>query len=671
MIAADSAEGRAVAFWAFLLRELAPRPGRMAAVARIATCCTIVVFTTMLYKIPEPAYAAYIVFFLGRGDTVVTLETGIAGGIASTLATLLTLILYMLDASEPALRLPLMAGSTFLGMFILRTMETGPITFYASFVMVVTQSIIDDFPSLEALTRFVLWLWVVVLLPDVVTVLINLLTSPQPALLARQQALTLMEAVSAVLRCGEPLDLTRESAEILDLVDLRQRAGLLDRSLRANAAIDNSLIEAVEELVSQAMMLPPDTTLEVRMDLAAACDTCREAFSRGVEPGTSAEEHVAAIDIASLTPAVRPVVVAMRHTLERFSTGLTERRVHRSETLAKHVRSAFAADAFSNPDHARFALKTTIAAMAAYITYTGLDWSGIRTSLITCFFVALGTLGETMHRLTLRLSGAAIGGLIGGLCIVYVLPTMTDIGDLCLLIAGVSAVCAWVATSSELLAYAGMQMALAFYLGVLQAYEPSTDLTVLRDRMVGILLGNVLMSVVFSMFWPVTAVGQARNGLAAAFRSLAIVVRDTVPSPGFANRMDVARAIVMARKLMGLAVFETLMLPEAPTRRPIGHALLADLGKIVGAVFVVVEQGSGEAVDEVLRKHDAAVATWFEECADALRAARPLPSPPASQTLDLALSALPEDARAETRAAIEARLLLLSNMCSVGSHAVY
>lgn len=466
MIAIDSAGGRAGAFRAFLLRELAPRPGRLAAVARIATCCTIVVATTMLYRIPEPAYSAYIVFFLGRGDTAVTLETGIAGAIGSTLATLLTLILYMLDAGEPALRLPLMAGSAFLGMFILRTTAIGPVIFLAAFLMVVMQSIIDVIPDLEALTHFILWLWVVVLVPDAVTVLVNVMTGPHPARLARQKALGLMELMSAALRRGGSPQLERESAEALELVDIRQRAGLFDRGLRARTSADTSLIEIVEELITLAMMLPPDTPPEVRMDLAATCDACREAFSRGVAPTLPVAEGAPASDIARLTPAGRPVVVAMRRVLERLATGLTERTAPPPQTLAQHARSMFSADAFSNPDHARFALKTTIAAMAAYIIYTGLDWPGIRTALITCFFVALGTLGETMHKLTLRLSGALIGGLIGGLCIVFVLPWMTDIGELCLLIAGASAVFAWVATSSELLAYAGMQMALAFYLGV-------------------------------------------------------------------------------------------------------------------------------------------------------------------------------------------------------------
>ena len=77
--------------------------------------------------------------------------------------------------------------------------------------------------------------------------------------------------------------------------------------------------------------------------------------------------------------------------------------------------------------------------MVVYAVYTLLDWPGMRTSIVTCFFVALGSLGETVHKLVLRLSGALLGGLIAGLCIVFVLPHMTDIGQLCALIFVVSA----------------------------------------------------------------------------------------------------------------------------------------------------------------------------------------------------------------------------------------
>ena len=40
--------------------------------------------------------------------------------IAATLAVALTLLFYIVDSGEPALRIPLMAFSTFVGMFLVR-----------------------------------------------------------------------------------------------------------------------------------------------------------------------------------------------------------------------------------------------------------------------------------------------------------------------------------------------------------------------------------------------------------------------------------------------------------------------------------------------------------------------------------------------------------------------
>src|SRR5277367_1634952 len=218
--------------WSFLRDELAARPGRVAASARIAGGCVLVVAIAMIYQIPLPAYMAYLVFLVSQRETASTLLTGVVGSLAVTLAVMLSLLLYTLDAAEPALRLPLMAGSTFLGMFLVRTMTLGPVAFLAGYVLVLSQTLIDEFPSLEALTRSVLWLWVVVAVPAVLTVLINLAIGARPARLARQSALRLFDAVTAALRDGVSGDMRRHQTDVVALVELRARAGMLDHDLR-------------------------------------------------------------------------------------------------------------------------------------------------------------------------------------------------------------------------------------------------------------------------------------------------------------------------------------------------------------------------------------------------------------------------------------------------------
>src|SRR5271156_2896877 len=121
--------------WSFLRDELAARPGRVAASARIAGGCVLVVAIAMIYQIPLPAYMAYLVFLISQKETASTLLTGVVGSLAVTRAVVLSLLLYALEAAEPALRLPLMAASTFGAMFLARTMALGPVAFLAGYVL--------------------------------------------------------------------------------------------------------------------------------------------------------------------------------------------------------------------------------------------------------------------------------------------------------------------------------------------------------------------------------------------------------------------------------------------------------------------------------------------------------------------------------------------------------
>jgi multidrug resistance protein MdtO len=243
-------------------------------------------------------------------------------------------------------------------------------------------------------------------------------------------------------------------------------------------------------------------------------------------------------------------------------------------------------DALSNPAHWQFALKTTIAIMIVYSVYTMLDWPGLRTSIITCFFVALGSVGETVQKLLLRLSGAIIGGLIAGLSIVFLLPHFTDIGQLSALTAVVALFAGWVATSSERLSYAGLQIAFAFFLGLLQTYSPATDLTVLRDRVVGIILGNIVMTLVFSSLWPESAVSRLRAALADAQRYTANLLSSRVEQS--ANRQGTVEALTRARHFEELSRLELEVLPDGISQR----AQIPDVNEMerrAAAAFVATE----------------------------------------------------------------------------------
>ena len=71
------------------------------------------------------------------------------------------------------------------------------------------------------------------------------------------------------------------------------------------------------------------------------------------------------------------------------------------------------------------------------------------------------------------------------------------------------------------ISYAGWQIAFAFFLTVLQGFERTTNMVVARDRVLGILLGNALMSIVFLHLWPVRLAPRISQGVSRALDALA------------------------------------------------------------------------------------------------------------------------------------------------------
>jgi multidrug resistance protein MdtO len=158
----------------------------------------------------------------------------------------------------------------------------------------------------------------------------------------------------------------------------------------------------------------------------------------------------------------------------------------------------FVKDAFVNPDHLKFALAGTAAAMLCYVVYVALHWPGISTAVTTCALTALSNIGSSRQKQMLRVGGAAIGGLVFGLgSQILVLPYIDSIVGLTILFAIVTGISAYVATSSPRLSYAGLQMAFAFYLINVTDFSISLDLTIGRDRVIGVLLGIASMWLVF------------------------------------------------------------------------------------------------------------------------------------------------------------------------------
>jgi multidrug resistance protein MdtO len=601
--------------------ELAPREGRWAAVARIATGSAITVVIAMVFQIPQPTYMAYIVFLISKDEKNATLTSALGGLVAVTLAILLVLCLELIDTAEPALRLPLMAMATFAAMFTARTFALGPISFLAGFVIVLLQSLVDDVPSAEALTRATLWTWVVIFVPVAVTVLANLLFGQGAVAFINRSVRKVLKECEVSLVNGDYRELLPEwRAQLMPVLETAQHS--TERPTRTNRLTPPVIRTLLDALVIMEA-LPDALPGSLREELASQLQACRLAIASKLVLATheSLSPPSQSVD-ASIEPSA--AIIALRSTLSVLLGEIVRPDSQPNSSQAHHPpRRLFVTDAFNNPSHWQFALKTAMAVMISYAIYTLLDWPGMRTAIVTCFFVALSSLGETVHKLALRLSGAIIGGLIAGLCIVFVLPYLTDIGQLCLLIAAVSVGAAWVATSSELLSYAGMQIAFAFFLGILQGYAPATDLTVLRDRIAGILLGNIVITIAFSAFWPESARSGVRAALADALRAIGDVIRR--PLDAEESRIRTVQALVRADHSRTLSLFELRMLPSH-ARESSTVPSVAAIERLAGAAFVLTT----DAISPHAKPGStAALAEWAESAADNLSINLPLPPSPA------------------------------------------
>ncbi|WP_248797675.1 FUSC family protein [Pseudomonas sp. MWU13-2105] len=160
------------------------------------------------------------------------------------------------------------------------------------------------------------------------------------------------------------------------------------------------------------------------------------------------------------------------------------------------------ADAFENPVYPQFAFKTLLATLLCYLLYTAVNWPGIHTAMLTCLITAMPSLEKTLHKGLLRILGCLVGSALALLCMVWVVPRIDSIVGLLLMSLPVLGLAAWVSAGSPRSSYAGIQIVFGFALALLADFAPMTDLSEIRDRLVGILLGVGVTALIHVGLWP-------------------------------------------------------------------------------------------------------------------------------------------------------------------------
>src|SRR5438477_7792239 len=181
-------------------RELASTRLREIRTAIMVGGAVLCVIISMTLQVPELSLSAYMVFFISKESKFLTTVTGVIGLIGATIGIGSTLLLYKFTYGHPELRIPGMAISLFLGMWLSRIFVLGPLGFLIGFVVAVSQSVGEAVPSPEQLVRDILWLWVAIAYAVGLTVVLNLLFLPDsagpPAHLPKPQSFFVSAAVT-------------------------------------------------------------------------------------------------------------------------------------------------------------------------------------------------------------------------------------------------------------------------------------------------------------------------------------------------------------------------------------------------------------------------------------------------------------------------------------------
>ncbi|HTF72515.1 MAG TPA: FUSC family protein [Edaphobacter sp.] len=495
----------------FLRKELAPYPGRGAIVARMVVAASITAILIVTFRIPGGAIGVLSAFLLSRESLQSTAQSTLALGSAFVLGGLFIPIGSRFFASVPITHFLWEGISLFIVFFLLRTLTNFLVAINIGAIATAMFAIWYLPGPGEKNVELSLWQVLAALIGTVVTlaveVVFHAIHHDDELVVGVEVRLQHIEALMEDYAANRPVspettrmlaqyavvgvgalrrELARRNQEAIQRMRTSALVSLTGRAIDFAAALSNTLSNPTPQEQQRAAKLA-QRIAEMRRFLQT-----NKAPSRWEAPVGSAG--------TPLFTELEAMVSLMSSVFVSESSIDPRLEVLESPPSSNRI---FVQDAFSNPEHLPFVLGGTLAAMLCYVLYVSLDWPGISTSVTTCVFTALASVGTSRQKQVLRIAGAVLGGFVFGIgSQMFILPNIDSITGFIVLFAVVSAIAAWVSTSSSRLSYAGLQIALAFYLITLNEFHFQTSLALARDRAVGVLLGGFAMWLVFERLYP-------------------------------------------------------------------------------------------------------------------------------------------------------------------------
>jgi multidrug resistance protein MdtO len=573
---------------------LAPFPGRLEFAVRLGLICALTTVVVEIYQTPEPALAIYVAFFVMKPDRAASVVTSIVMLVLISLVIGLVLLLTMQVIEQPLWRITAMTLVSLCLTFAASASKLKPVAGIVALITAYALDLLGNVPGGEQATRGILYVWLFVGIPAGICIVVNLILGPAPRRLAERALAHRLRVAGALLRARDAHIrkafeecLHEGPGEIpawLKLAGVERTSPGRDIAALQQAARSTIVIlSVVDFLTSTPELLLPAA---LRQRLAETLDAMATILGKGgypVEVELAVQE-----DEAALAPLAVAALLELRAALSAFAEPPPPDQA--PQPAAKPKGGFFLPDAFTNPAHVHFALKTTGAAMFCYVVYLLLDWPGIHTCLITCYIVSLGTAAETVEKQTLRFLGCAIGAVAGLAAIVFLMPNVTSIGGLMGVVFLVALASGWIAAGGPRISYFGFQLAFAFFLSVVQGSAPAFDMTIARDRTIGILFGDLVVAVVFTQIWPVTIAGRINPALSALLRQLAALVSAASTPQRWGAAVQARAQLAAIEQDLDLTHFEPLSIRPAPGWLDERRGIARILSSLQGLLLIGADQ---------------------------------------------------------------------------------
>ncbi len=517
--------------FAALGRELAPNPTRVRATIRLTLVCLVTVIAAMALHIPEIHWLIVTIFVVAQADAQASFDKAIQRALGTLAGGAMAILMVALLAGKQELLLLALAAWVTFGIYLSKTQADSYvfILFGVTVLVAIPDQVADPSRAIQmaviriqmlaagsmigAFAQLALW-------PE----------NPERQLvddLAERLDLAIRALDHTVARHAFMPGVLRErllGPGMVRQLDLLARAEALDDRLRQRHAEQLRLIAELDRLVAAIILLR------------------REARAHPLAPAEIAAVDLLARDLRRLLadlrqlrrtaqpltplPAGREIrpVIARLYDIARGLPDLTgfldilSRRQPSRPPIGRLPR--FQPGTKFDPGALRLAIKGAVAMTLCGLAYQILLWPGITTCVVTAIIVIQPSRGASMRKALLRSAGAICGGLFGFLSLALLGPSMGTMPALMIVAAIGIAGAAYINVGSTRISYAGMQTVMAFGLVALDQETVAGNLAAGIDRVLGILLGIAVATIVDAFLWPASARGAARAKLAAAQQGL-------------------------------------------------------------------------------------------------------------------------------------------------------